>query len=160
MTSAETISANSEITDDNFDSSTKVNQTVVPGNPGDLQTVQIDGLLPETEYWVAVRAFDDCHNTSDLATVTFTTADRQTGEVNACFIATAAYGLTMANDVDMLRHVRDAMLRRTVLGELAVETYYTFSPAVAGVIGESDLLRAVARDVLQPIVTLSRTLSL
>jgi hypothetical protein len=46
-----------------------------------------------------------------------------------------------------------------VLGELAIETYYTFGPAVAGVVGESELLRATARDVLSPIVTWVRTLS-
>ena len=59
----------------------------------------------------------------------------------------------MANDVEMLRHFRDCVLQRTVLGELAVETYYTFGPAVAGVVGESELLRATARDALRPIVT-------
>ena len=47
------------------------------------------------------------------------------------------------------------LLRHTVLGELAVETYYTFGPAVAGVVGESDLLRRPrARHVLRPLVEL------
>ena len=52
----------------------------------------------------------------------------------------------------MLRHLRDSVLRKTVLGELAVETYYTFGPAVAGVVGESDLLRATAREALAPLM--------
>jgi hypothetical protein len=52
----------------------------------------------------------------------------------------------------MLRHFRDALLQKTVLGELAVEAYYTFSPAVSGVVGESELLRATAREALDPIV--------
>jgi hypothetical protein len=39
-----------------------------------------------------------------------------------------------------------------VLGELAVETYYTFGPSLSGVVGESDLLRHTAREVLKPIV--------
>jgi len=55
-------------------------------------------------------------------------------------VATAAYGSVMANDVAMLRRFRDGVLERTVLGELAVETYYTFGPAVAGMIGESELV--------------------
>jgi hypothetical protein len=108
--------------------------------------------LPETEYTVAVRAFDDCHNTSAITTVSFTTADRQVGQVDACFIATAAYGSVLANDVEMLRRFRDRMLKRSVIGELAVETYYTFGPAVAGVVGESDLLRSTARSFLAPVV--------
>jgi hypothetical protein len=58
----------------------------------------------------------------------------------------------MANDVDMLRHFRDALLDKTVLGELVVEAYYTFSPAVSGVISESEILRASARAVLDPLV--------
>jgi hypothetical protein len=44
------------------------------------------------------------------------------------------------------------MLKHSVLGELAVETYYTFGPTVAGVVGESDLLRATARQLLTPLV--------
>jgi hypothetical protein len=126
--------------------------TVIPGDPGTVQTLQLDGLLPETDYWIGVRAYDDCQNTSNVSIMKFTTADRQTGEVNACFVATAAYGSIMANDVELLRHFRDSMMRSTALGELAIETYYTFGPAVAGVVGESELLRMTARDVLGPIV--------
>jgi hypothetical protein len=119
---------------------------------GDLQTLVINNLLPETPYSFAVRAFDDCHNSGKITTVMFTTAPRKLGEVDACFIATAAYGSVLANDVEMLRRFRDRMLKHTVLGELAVETYYTFGPTVAGVIGESDLLRSTARDALAPLV--------
>jgi hypothetical protein len=119
---------------------------------GQLQTLVVANLLPETPYSFAVRAFDDCHNTSKVTTVVFTTAPRKLGEVDACFIATAAYGSLLANDVEMLRRFRDRMLRHSVLGELAVETYYTFGPTVAGLIGESDLLRSTARDALAPLV--------
>ena len=114
--------------------------------------------MPETDYWIGVRAFDGCHNAGDLAITKVTTAARVSGSVDACFVATAAYGSLMANDVEMLRHFRDSMLRTNALGELGVETYYTFGPAVAGVVGESDLLRATARDVLAPIVARVRTL--
>ena len=58
----------------------------------------------------------------------------------------------------MLRRFRDTLLRHSVLGELAVETYYTFGPPVAGVVGESDLLRASARGILAPIVNRVRGL--
>jgi hypothetical protein len=119
---------------------------------GEIQTIAIHDLLPETEYTFAVRAFDDCHNTSSITSATFTTAARKIGAVDACFVATAAYGSLLANDVEMLRRFRDRMLKRSVLGELAVETYYTFGPTVAGVIGESDLLRSTARSVLAPVV--------
>jgi hypothetical protein len=125
---------------------------------GMTQTIALKGLLPETQYTVAVRAFDDCHNTSAITTTTFTTALRKVGEVDACFIATAAYGSLLANDVEMLRHFRDTLLKHSVLGEIAVETYYTFGPPVAGVVGESDLLREAARDALSPLVSWVRGL--
>jgi hypothetical protein len=149
----------SEITADNFtDARSVAVKTVVPGDPGSLQTFLLDKLLPETDYSVGIRAFDKCHNTSSLAVVDFRTADRVAGTVDACFIATAAYGSIMAADVDMLRHFRDAALKSSVLGELAVETYYTFGPAVAGVVGESDLLRETARAALAPVVTRVRSM--
>ncbi|HEY0479766.1 MAG TPA: fibronectin type III domain-containing protein [Kofleriaceae bacterium] len=119
---------------------------------GETQSITVHDLLPETEYTFAVRAFDECRNTSTIANATFTTPPRKIGQVDACFIATAAYGSVLANDVEMLRGFRDRLLRHSVLGELAVETYYTFGPTVAGVVGESDLLRSTARGLLAPIV--------
>ena len=151
--------AGSELTADNFDSSMPVTVSVAPTSAGSTQSFELDGLLPETDYWVGIRAYDNCFNKGPLAIVHFTTAARQSGEVNACFIATAAYGSLMANEVEHLRRFRDVLLERNVLGELAVETYYTFGPAVAGVVGESELLRATARDVLAPIVSFVRRLA-
>ena len=140
------------ISDDNFDSSTLVTTSVNLVAGGQQQLITIDGLLPDTEYSVGIRAFDNCRNTSPLVVVPVTTAARVAGEVDACFIATAAYGSTMANDVALLREFRSTVLAKTALGELAIEAYYTFGPSVAGVIGESDLLRASARAALAPLV--------
>ena len=64
----------------------------------------------------------------------------------------------MAQDVQLLRHFRDAFLESNVIGELAVETYYTFGPAVAVVVGESEMLRATARSILAPIIAAVRQL--
>ena len=152
------IRANSELTEANFADSMQVVANVMPAGPGNVATVELTGLLPETEYWVGIRAYDDCFNESPLAITKLTTAERVVGEVDACFVATAAYGSLMANDVELLRRTRDLMLRRTVLGELFVTSYYTFGPPVAGVIGESDLLRASARSVLAPIIAWVRAL--
>ena len=65
----------------------------------------------------------------------------------------------MANDVELLRHFRDSVLETNVLGELGVEAYYTFGPAAAAVIGESDLLRTSARGALRPLIARVRALS-
>jgi hypothetical protein len=147
------------MTADNFASSMPISSHVVPDDAGRAQSFDLTGLLPQTDYWVGIRAYDGCHNNGDLAIVKFTTADRKSGTVDACFVATAAYGSLLANDVELLRHFRDTLLQSTALGELGVETYYTFGPAVAGVIGESDLLRKTARDVLAPVVAWVRNLA-
>jgi Fibronectin type III domain len=140
------------MTEAQFDTATPIPATVVPDAAGAIQSFDLTGLLPETSYAVGIRAVDDCRNTGPLAVLVFETPERSSGQVDACFIATAAYGSVMANDVDMLRRFRDALLRRSVLGELAVETYYTFGPAVGNVVGESDLLRHTARELLAPVV--------
>jgi hypothetical protein len=140
------------ITAATFEASNAPKFTVEVVPAGQLQSITVSDLLPETPYTIAVRAYDDCRNTSSIVQATFTTAERKSGQVDACFIATAAYGSRLANDVDMLRHFRDALLERSVLGELAVETYYTFGPPLAGVVGESDLLRSTAREALGPMV--------
>jgi hypothetical protein len=146
------VRANEPITDDNFESSLPVTATITPSPPGSTQAFEIDGLLPETQYWVGIRAYDACHNESDLAVVALTTAARENGQVDACFVATAAYGSLMANDVELLRTFRDRMLKSNAIGELFIETYYTFGPPVAGIVGDSELLRETARGVLAPVI--------
>jgi hypothetical protein len=151
--------ANQEMTEESFAQGMLFAMTAPPVEPGQLQVVELTGLLPETDYWIGVRAYDDCRNTSALQIVKLTTGNRAVGEVDWCFVATAAYGSLMANDVELLRHFRDSLLTKTVLGELAVETYYTFGPALAGVVGESDALRGIARELLAPLVAWVRRLA-
>jgi hypothetical protein len=146
------------ITDTTFDQATDPHLFIEIGAPGTMHAFDLDRLLPDTDYTVAIRPYDDCRNTGPIRVLSFRTPERTMGEVDACFVATAAYGSVLAQDVDMLRHFRDAVLRRTVLGELAVEAYYTFGPPVAGMVGESELLRWTARTVLDPIVTWARGL--
>jgi hypothetical protein len=144
--------ANVPITYANFGSAPRVLGLPDPGAAGERQQVDLAGLLPSTKYYVAVRAYDSCRNYGPLELAELVTPERPIGEVDACFIATAAYGSIMANDVVLLRRFRDTMLRSNVLGELAVETYYTFSPAIANIIGESELFRSTTRAALAPII--------
>ena len=144
------------ITEANFASSTPIAQSIEPDEPGQVQLFDVTGLLPGTRYYVAVRAFDECRNYGPLMTASFDTPLQTKGEVDACFVATAAYGTLLANEVANLRQFRDGVLRRSVLGELFVETYYTVGPAFATVVDHSDPLRAAARDSLGPLVRLVR----
>jgi hypothetical protein len=116
-----------------------------------VQTVELSELVPETHYWVGIRAQDDCLNGSTPVIIELVTPRLETPPVAACFVATAAFGSPLQKEVSLLRGFRDRFLRQQVLGELLVESYYTFGPALAGVIRPSETLRAVTRAGLEPI---------
>ena len=75
-------------------------------------------------------------------------------ERQGCFIATAAYGTPMAEEINVLRKFRDSYLIHRDWGRKLISTYYTLSPPVADVIGKSDALKKVVRTALLPIVNL------
>ncbi len=73
-----------------------------------------------------------------------------------CFIATAAYGTTLASDIDTLRSVRDAFMLDNAVGTAFVDAYYRVSPAVADVVAQSPVLAAMVRMVLVPVIFLGK----
>lgn len=131
---------------------------LVPEEPGELQTFTIEELRPRLDYSIGIRAYDECGNYGGLAVLQVITPERASGTVDACFVATAAYGSLMEADVATLRRFRDRFLRTHVTGELLVEGYYTFGPALARLIGPSNTLRRAARAGLAPLVEALGTL--
>jgi hypothetical protein len=125
---------------------------ISPLEAGSIQDFAIDGLLPNTNYSVGVRATDECLNEGPLVSLSLLTPRPEPGTVDACFVATAAYGSLLANEVVALRSFRDRFLRTHATGELLVEGYYTFGPAFAKLIAHSPLLRRTARAALAPAV--------
>jgi hypothetical protein len=69
-----------------------------------------------------------------------------------CFIATAAYGNPSAAEVEILRHFRDMYLLSNPLTYNLVVLYYIISPPIAQAIAKSELLRAITRIHLTPVV--------
>jgi len=72
-----------------------------------------------------------------------------------CFIATAAYGTPMAEDIQVLRDFRDRYLITNPVGEKLVSTYYRVSPPMADYIVEHPSLKPLVRFALQPAIVFS-----
>jgi len=70
-----------------------------------------------------------------------------------CFVATAAYGSPMAEQVDALRSWRDSELTESAAGRVFVDAYYTYGPYAAQAIEGNEQARAVTRLLLRPVVT-------
>ena len=74
---------------------------------------------------------------------------------NTCFIATAAYGTPMAEEIEILREFRDEYLLITPVGKALVDFYYKVSPPMAQFITEHPSLKPIVRVGLFPAVAIS-----
>ncbi|MFQ5900080.1 MAG: CFI-box-CTERM domain-containing protein, partial [Thermodesulfobacteriota bacterium] len=74
------------------------------------------------------------------------------GKGSGCFIATAAYGSYLEPKVKTLRDFRDNHLLTNPLGRAFVAFYYKTSPPVASFIRKHEILRAITRWILTPLV--------
>ncbi len=77
------------------------------------------------------------------------------GGGGGCFIATAAYGSIMHPYVKKLRRFRDRYLLTNVPGRKFVTLYYKYSPAIADLIRDRELLKIMVRIMLTPMVMLA-----
>jgi hypothetical protein len=71
-----------------------------------------------------------------------------------CFVATAAFGSPLANQIDLLRSFRDTCLVKSPLGRKMVDFYYCNAEPWATWIAKHDTLRAFVRLLLAPVVGL------
>ena len=77
------------------------------------------------------------------------------GGGGGCFIATAAYGSSMAPHVKILREMRNRFLVTNSIGKSFVNFYTQHSPAAADFIAGHDILRMFVRVSLLPLVGMS-----
>jgi hypothetical protein len=71
-----------------------------------------------------------------------------------CFIATAAYGTPMADEIQILREFGDEYLLTNPLGQGLVDIYYRISPPIADFISEHPNLKPIVRAGLVPVVAM------
>ena len=76
-------------------------------------------------------------------------------DVHTCFIATAAYGTPMAEEIQILREFRDEYMLTNPLGQALVDLYYKVSPPIAEFITEHPSLKPIVRVGLLPTVAMS-----
>jgi len=80
------------------------------------------------------------------------------GGGGGCFVATAAYGSPLADEVWVLRELRDTCLLKNTFGKTIVFLYYKYSPPLAHHISRHQTARSAIRIGLYPLVTLSKWL--
>jgi len=128
------------------------------GNSFDVTAKTVFSIEPRAE-----GVWDDNVYTSDRVgkwTVTGTHAgleDDATLDVDysICFVATAAYGSPMAEEIQILREFRDKYLLTNPPGRALVDLYYRVSPPVARFITEHPALQPIVRAALVPALALS-----
>lgn len=124
--------------------------------PGELIESTIGDLIPETHYYVAVRATNDMNEHGPLAVAEVTTTGRTFATVTPCFIATAAYGTPLAKEIGALRQLRDRYLASNAPGRWLIAAYYRLGPWAAHVIERHDALRMTTRSLLSRLVAAAK----
>ena len=70
-----------------------------------------------------------------------------------CFIATAAYGTPLHNDINILRNFRDIYLIPNSIGNRFVSLYYRTSPRYARKLAKHETSRKIVRNFfIKPLV--------
>ncbi|MBI5665623.1 MAG: hypothetical protein HZC49_11155 [Nitrospirae bacterium] len=129
----------------------------------DEQDIALDG--PAVSY--QLKSFGASSTYSKAAMTIMNTASGEDGKVYSvsisaeepeddddgkCFIATAAYGSYLADEVRVFRRFRDEYLLTNPAGSAFVRYYYEYSPPAADYIKSHATLKTAVRCMLTPVV--------
>jgi hypothetical protein len=131
-----------------YDAGTIVNLAAAPasGYQFDNWTGDIDTLATPSAANTTITMNGDYSITANF---------KKSGGGQGCFIATAAYGTPMAQEIQILREFRDEYLLTNPVGRAFVDFYYKVSPPMAEFITEHPSLKPIVRAGLVPAVALS-----
>ena len=116
----------------------------------------VSGLVPGVTYFISATAYagtgDESSFSGEIAYTVPGGSSSSSGGGGGCFIATAAFGSSLAPEVSVLREFRDRYLLTNGPGQAFVSWYYRVSPPVAALIAEHETLKAAVRWGLTPVV--------
>jgi hypothetical protein len=123
---------------------------------GALLEATISGLFASSHYEVRVTPRDrTCGEQGASLSSEVTTPARVFATVTPCFVATAAYGSPLADQVSVLRALRDRHLANHALGRAFIRLYYALGPSLAAPVRDHAWLASVVRAMLTPVVKLA-----
>jgi hypothetical protein len=125
-------------------------------DPGDTIVVNTAFDAHDTEYELEIMATDLCQGQSDPVAAGLKTTPIDFTTVSPCFVATAAYGSPLADEIWALRRFRDRYLMTNPAGRAFVDAYYSVGPYAADIIAEHPWMQTTTRLLLTPLVSLAR----
>lgn len=142
--------------------------TGITGGSGSIVNINFDIDATAAEGNTSPLALSSVSLFDESATIIGLTATDGTFAVNApsppgeggggsaCFIATAAYGNPMADEIEILYDFRDRYLLPNKLGRVIVSSYYKYSPKWAKYISDKESLKVLVRIGLTPLIWFSK----
>jgi hypothetical protein len=144
---------------------------ITPGGsvtaPGEATFTYDEGTVVDLEAkpgdgWAFVMWVGEVDEVADVTAASTTITMKDDYSITAlfkfgtgCFIATAAYGSPMTEDVAILREFRNEYMLTNPVGITLVELYYAVSPPVAELIATHPGLKPIVRAGLMPAVAMS-----
>jgi hypothetical protein len=127
--------------------------------PGETYNDTFDAVTPCTDGSDTIKVCADNFKVVDELNETNNCLENKClcHHYHGCFIATAAYGTPLHEDIDVLRDFRDEYLMTNQIGRALTELYYSTSPPIADVIRDNEGLRTIVRKgLVEPLVYILR----
>ena len=135
--------------------STNYDDTTITGGESYYYRIKAYKTYPDTENTKAANEYSNEAFIDTLPPIGGLLGKEGGG--TGCFIATAAFGTPMAEEVVLLKKFRDEVLMKTTMGRDLVGLYYKTSPPIAEFIRNRPGLKAMVREALKPLVWFSKT---